>query len=90
MVPACGSDTVTKVLPNRDVRLQTQGMTPIRVTVCRHGTNLSCYPLMWNITVESTTTNFHILGLTRPGNPSPAFQTGSGWHRVQMDFYTIN
>ena len=62
-VPACSSGTLTNVLPHRNVMLQTQYMTPHPVTVYRHGTDLSlCYTLMWNVTLEYTTTHFNVLG----------------------------
>ena len=76
MVPACSSGTLTNVLPHRNAMPQTQDMTPHPVTVYRHGADLSlCYPLMWNVTLEYTTTHFNVLGETRPGNPSPTFHT---------------
>ena len=40
-----------------------------------HGVDLSlCSPLMWSFTLESTTTHFNVLGLTRLRNPSPDLQ----------------
>ena len=73
-VPACSSDTLTKVLPHRNAMLQTQDMTPHPVTVYRHGADLSlCYPLMCNVKLEYTATHFNVLGETQPGNPSPTF-----------------
>ena len=55
---------------------QTQDMTPHPVTVYRHRPDLPlCYPLMWNITLEYTTTHFNVLGQTRSGNPSPTLHT---------------
>ena len=75
-VSACSSDTLTNVLPHRNAMPQTQDMTTHHVTVFRHGTDLSlCYPLMWNVTLEYTTTHFNVLGETRPRNPSPTFHT---------------
>ena len=57
MVPACGSGTLTNVLPHWNAMPQTQDMTPRPVTVYRHGADLSlCYPLMLNITLEAITT----------------------------------
>ena len=32
-------------------------------------------PMMWNVTLECTTTHFKVLGKTRPGNPSANFLT---------------
>ena len=68
--------------------IQTQDMTPHPsqytdtghdtppVTVYRHGADLSVwYPLMWNVTLEYTTTHPDVLGQTQSGNPSPTFQT---------------
>ena len=75
-VPACSSGTLTNVLPHRNAVLQTQGMTHHTVTVYRHTADLSlCYPLIWNVTLEYTTTHFNVLGQTRPGNPSPTLHT---------------
>ena len=69
-VPACSSGT----LPHRNVMPQTQDMTSQPIRVYRHGADLSlCYPLIWNVTLEYTTTHFNFLGETRPGNPSPTF-----------------
>ena len=63
-------------LPHRNVMPQTQDMTPHHVTVYRHGADMSlCYLLMWNVTLEYTTTHFNVLGQTRSGNPSPTFHT---------------
>ena len=73
MVPTCSSDTLTNVLPHRNAMPQTQDMTSYPVTVYR--ADLSCYPLMWNITLEYTTTHFNVLGQTQLGNPSPTFHT---------------
>ena len=65
-VPACSSVTLTNVLPHRNAMPQTQDMTPNSVTVYRHGADLSlCYPMMWNVTLEYTTTHFNVLGLAR-------------------------
>ena len=76
MVPTCSSGTLTNVLPHRNAMSQTQDMTPHRVTVYRHGTDLSlCYPLMWNVTLEYTAIHFNVLGQTRSGNPSPTLHT---------------
>ena len=75
-VPACSSVTLTNVLPHRNAMPQTQDMTSELVTVCRHGVILSlCYPLMWNVTLEYTTTYLNVLGQTRSGNASPTFHT---------------
>ena len=75
-VSACSSNTLTNVLPHRNVMPQTQYMTPHPVIVYRHGADLSlCYPLMWNVTLEYTATHFNVLGETRPGYPSPTFHT---------------
>ena len=75
MVPACSSGSLTNVLPLRNAMPQTQDTTHHPVTVYRHRADLSCYPLMWNVTLEYTTTHFNVLGKTRPGNPSPTFHT---------------
>ena len=49
----------------RNAMMQTQDMTPHPVTVYRHWADLSSwYPLMWNVTLEYTTTDFNILGET--------------------------
>ena len=64
MVPACSSGTLAYVLPHRNAMLQTQDM-PHPVTVYRYRADLSlCYPLMWNVTLESTTTHLNVLGQT--------------------------
>ena len=76
MVPASYSGTLTNVLPYRNVMPQTQDMTPHPVTIYRHGVDLSlCYPLMWNVKLEYTSTHFNVLGQTRSKNPSPTFHT---------------
>ena len=59
-VPACSSGTLTNVLPHRNVMPQTQDMTPHPVTVYRHTIGPSlCFPLVWNVTLEYTTTHFN-------------------------------
>ena len=64
-VPACSSDTASQEYATP----QTQNMTPCPVRVYRHRADLSlCCPLMWYVTLEYTTTNFNVLGKTRPGN----------------------
>ena len=84
-VPACSSDTLTNVLPHRNVIPQTQYMTPHPVTVYRHGTDLSIfYQLMWNVTLECTTTHFNVSGQTRSLNPSPTFHTQRGTLNFMM------
>ena len=76
VVPACSSDTLTNVLPHRNVMPQTQDITPHPITVYRYRADLSLYYLlMWNVTLEYTTTDFNILGNNRSGNPSPTFHT---------------
>ena len=69
MVPSRNGGTLTNVLPHRNAMPQTQDIDTHTVTVNRHNimANLSlCYPLMmWNVTLEYTTTNFNILGQTR-------------------------
>ena len=82
MVPACSSDTLTNVLPHRDVMPQTQDITPHPVTVCiqtrpRHVAVLS-------IDLERHT-HFNVLGKTRPGNPSPTFHT----HQRTLNFMIL-
>ena len=75
-VPACSSGTLTNVLPHRNVMPQTQDMTPHPITIYKHRVDLSlCYPWMWNVTQEYTTTHFNVLGKTKSGNPSPTFYT---------------
>ena len=75
-VRACSSGTLTNVLPHRIAMPQTQDITPHPITVYRHGADLALhYPLMWNVTLEYTTTHFNGLGETRPGNPTPTFHT---------------
>ena len=55
---------------------QTQDTIPHPVTVYRHRADLSlCYPLMWNVTLEYTSTHFNILGQTLSGNPSATFHS---------------
>ena len=73
-MPNCSSGTKTNVLSHWNAMPQTQDTTPHPVTVYRHVVDLSlCYPLMWNVTLEYTTTHFDVLGQTRSGNPSPTF-----------------
>ena len=62
-VPSCSSGTLTNVLRHRNAVPQTQNITPHLVTVYRHGADL-CYPLMWNATLEHTTSHFNVLGQT--------------------------
>ena len=71
-VPACSSDTLTNVLPQRNAMRQTTTWhpTPSQYT----DTGPTC-PLMWNVTLEYTATHFNVLGETRPGNPSLTFHT---------------
>ena len=58
-VPACSRGILTNVLSHRNSMPQTQDMTPHPVTVYRHEADLSlCYPMMWNVTLEYTATNF--------------------------------
>ena len=60
-VPACRSSTLTNVLPHWNAMPQTQDMTSHPVTVYRHRADLSLYyPLMWNVTLEYTTTQFNL------------------------------
>ena len=64
-VPTSSSGTLTNVLTHRNAMPQTQDMTPHPVTVYRHRSDLSlCYPLMWNVAHEYTTTNFNVLDQT--------------------------
>ena len=73
-VPACNSVTLTKVLPHRNAMSQTQDMTPHPVNIYRHKADLSlCYSLMLNVTLEYTTTNFNVFGVTQSGNPPLTF-----------------
>ena len=58
-VPAHSSGTLTNVLAHRNAKPQINDMTPHPVTVYRHEANmLLCYPLMWNVILEYTTTHF--------------------------------
>ena len=58
-------------MPRR--RQRTWHFTPSQY---RHRADLSlCYPLVWNITLEYTTTNFNVLGQTRSRDPSLTFHT---------------
>ena len=59
-VPACSSGILNNVLPHRNVRLQTQDMTPHPVTAYRHRADLLYYSLMWNVTLEYTATHFNV------------------------------
>ena len=76
-VPGCNSGSLTNVLSHRNAMPQTQVMTPHPVTLYRHRANLSlCYPLMWNATLEYTTTHFNVL--VRPDQeilPRPSTNT---------------
>ena len=72
----CSCGTLINVLPHRNAMPQTQDRTPHPVTVYRHRADLSlCFPLIWNVTLEYTTTHLNVLGQTRSGNPSPTFHT---------------
>ena len=85
-VPACSSGTWTNVLPHRNVIQQTQDMAPNPVTVYRHGADMSlCYPLMWSVAQEYTTTHFNVLGQTTSGNPSLTFHT----HQQMLNFMIL-
>ena len=69
----------------QECHAQTYDMTPHPVTVYRHGADLSlCYSLMWNITLEYTTTKLNVLGQTRSGNHSPTFHTHQRTLNVMM------
>ena len=71
-MPACGSDTSICC----HTGMPCPDMTPHPVTVYRHRVNLSlCYPLMWNVTMEYTTTHFYVLCQTQSRNPSLTFGT---------------
>ena len=48
-VPAYSSGTLTTVLPHRTAMPQTQDMIPHPFSVCIHGADLLCNPLMWII-----------------------------------------
>ena len=52
----CSSGTLTNVLPHRNAVPQTQDIAPHPDTVYRVELSL-CYPLMWNVTLEYTTTH---------------------------------
>ena len=72
--PSEYTDTGHGILPRHSI--QTHDMAPHPITVCRHRADLSlCYLLMWNVTLEYTTTHFIILGQTRSGNPPPTLHT---------------
>ena len=52
----------------------------------KHRADLSlCFPLMWNITLEYTTTHFNVLGQTRSWNPSSTFHT----HQRTLNFMML-
>ena len=73
-VPACSSGTLTNVLPHRHVMSCVYGMTS--VTVYRHRADLPlCYRVMWNVTLEYTTTHLNVLGQSRLGNHSSTSHT---------------
>ena len=75
-VPACSPDTLINVPPSRNAMPQTQDTTHHPVTVYRYEADLSlCFPLMWNVTLEYTSTHFNVLGQTRPENPTPTLHT---------------
>ena len=72
-VSTCSSGTLTNVLPHRNAMPQTQDVThhPVTLYMYRHRADLSlCYLLMWNITMEYTTTQFYVLGKNQSGNYS--------------------
>ena len=74
MMPACSSGTLTNVLPHRNVDTDTGHDTPPH----HSWANLSlCYPLMWNVTQEYTTTHFNVFGKTRSENPSLTTHTAN-------------
>ena len=62
-------------MPHKNAMPQTQDMTSNTVTIYRHRADLSCYPSMWNVTLEYTTTGTHlnVLDQTQSGNPSATF-----------------
>ena len=65
--PACRSGTLTNVLPHWNGMPQIWDTASHPVTVYRHRAGLSLvYPLMWNVTLEYTTTSFNVLGQTWP------------------------
>ena len=85
-VPTLYSGSLTNVLPYRNAIPQTQDMTSHPFTVNRHGADLLlCYSLMWNVTLEDTTTLFNVLGQTWSGNPSPTIQT----HQWTLNFMML-
>ena len=59
-MPTSSSGHLTNVLSHRNAMPQTQDITPQSVTVYRHMAALlcCCYALMWNVTLEYTTTHF--------------------------------
>ena len=80
------SGTLTNGLPHRNAMPQTRDMTSNPFTVFRHGANLSlCYLLMWDVTLEYTTTHFNVLDQTWSGNPSLTFHT----HQLGCSLGTI-
>ena len=84
-VQARRSSRLINVLPHSIAVLQIQDMTSHPVTVYRHRADLSCNPLMWNVTLEYTTTHFNVLGQTRSVNPSPTFHT----HQRMLNFVML-
>ena len=80
MVPVYMRGTLTNVLPQWNVMPQTQDMSPHPVRVYRHGADLSlCYPMMWTVAREYTTTHVHVFEsdptekvLPRPSTHTPA------------------
>ena len=70
------SGTLTSVLPHRNAMPQTHDMTPLPVTVYRHGAELlMCSQWMWKVTMEYISPHLIVFGQIRPGNPSPTFYT---------------
>ena len=70
----------------RNAMPQIQDMAPHPVTVYRHSADLSlCYPLMWNVTLEYTTTHFNVLDKTWSWNPSMTFHT----HQRLLNFIML-
>ena len=61
---------LTILLPYCNAMLQTQAMTPHPFTVYS-ANRLLCYPLIWNATLRTTTSQFNICGLTTQRNPFP-------------------
>ena len=70
MVPTCSSGILTNMLPHRNAMPQTQDMTPHHITVYRDRPVI-VQSIMWNVTLEYTTTHFNVSGQTRSRKSFP-------------------